>query len=339
MTSRPRRSFPTILLRAVWGAPLVVCCLFSLRSTHAAAAVINGFAAMGASETQGTAHSGSWVPWLAVDRKLNFGPSQSYNKAVGGSTTTTLLSGGQHTKVATLVESGNVDLAYLFIGGLDVPPVALDILLETLDVPTWADGVVGRMMTAADAVLAKNPTGMIIAGLPDMSLVPGAAPYKAIAAPIVDAINYTNDLVKAEVLARNQVYIDTASFMRDLNAGPFVVGGVTINMTTGSSKATHFFVDDIHPGTVGNGIFANLMITALNEGYGTSVALFDDQAILAKAGLSASYTGPTTQVDYAKYIYFNPVPEPAGVTLTAIGLISLSLVVIRRRRLRSSCRE
>ena len=339
MTSRPRRSFPTILLRAVWGAPLVVCCLFSLGSTHAAAAVINGFAAMGASETQGTTYSGSWVPWLAVDRKLNFGASQTNNKAVGGATTTTLLSGGQHTKVATLVESGNVDLAYLFIGGNDVGPVVLDMLLETLDVPTWADGLVGRMMTAADTVLAKNPTGMIIAGIPDMSLVPAGVPYQAIGAPVVAALDYTNSLIKAEVLARNQVYIDTASFLRDLNASPFVVGGVTINMTTGSSKATHFFVDDIHPGTVGNGIFANLMITALNEGYGTSVALFDDQTILAKAGLSASYTGPTTHVDYAKYIYFNPVPEPAGVTLAAIGLVSLSLVVVRRRRLRSSCRE
>ena len=336
MTSRPRRNFPTSLLRAVWGAPLLACCLLVFGSTDAAAAPITGFAAMGASETQGTTYSGSWVPWLALDRKLNFGPSQTYNKAVGGSTTTSLLSGGQHTKVASLVESGSVDLAYLFIGGLDVPPVAVDILFEALDVPTWANDLVGRIMTAADAVLDENPTGMIIAGLPDMSLVPGAAPYKAVAAPIVAAIDYTNDLLKAEVLARNQVYIDTASFMRDINASPFVVGGVAINVTTGSSNPTHFFVDDIHPGTVGNGIFANLMITALNEGYGTSVALFDDQAILAKAGLSASYTGQTSNVDYAKYIYFNPVPEPASVTLAVIGLVSLSIVVVRRRRQRHS---
>lgn len=214
------------------------------------------------------------------------------------------------------------------------PPVVPDILTGTLNVPTWASGVVGRIMTAADTVLAKNPTGMIISGLPDMSLVPGAAPYKAIAAPVVSAIDYTNSLLKAEVLARNQVYIDTASFMRDINASPFVVGGVPINVTTGSSNPTHFFADNIHPGTVGNGIFANLMITALNEGCGASVALFDDQAILAKAGISASYTGQTTNIDYAKYIYFNPVPEPASITLIAIGLVALSSVVVRRRRQR-----
>jgi phospholipase/lecithinase/hemolysin len=310
--------------------------LFALGSNNAAAAPINGFAAMGASETQGTTYSGSWVPWLAVDRKLNFGASQTNNKAVGGATTTTLLSGGQHTKVASLVQSGSADVAYLFIGGNDVGPVVLDMLLETLDVPVWANGLVGRMMTATDTVLAKNPAGMIIAGIPDMSLVPAGQPYKAIGAPVVAELDYTNALIKAEVLARNQVYIDTAGFLRDLNAGPFVVGGVTMNMTTGNSKANYFFVDDIHPGTVGNGIFANLMITALNQGYGTSVALFDDQSILAKAGLSASYTGPTTHVDYAKYIYFNPVPEPASLTLAAIGLVSLSLVVIRRRKRRAA---
>ncbi len=56
-------------------------------------------AAMGASETEGTAFSGSWVPYLALERGINFGPNQSYNKAVGGSTSLTLLSGGQQTKV------------------------------------------------------------------------------------------------------------------------------------------------------------------------------------------------------------------------------------------------
>ena len=48
-------------------------------------ASIVGIAAMGASETQGTAFDGSWVPWLANDRGLNFGPGQSYNVAIGGS--------------------------------------------------------------------------------------------------------------------------------------------------------------------------------------------------------------------------------------------------------------
>ncbi|MEQ9379459.1 MAG: hypothetical protein RJP95_01240, partial [Pirellulales bacterium] len=233
---------------------LIVVVMFGLPTAQAG---IMGIAAMGASETAGTNFSGSWVPWLAVDRGLNFGPGQSYNVAVNGSRTQTLLNRGQHTEVAELVANGDVNLAYLFIGGLDVPPVALDMILGTLDVPNWADGVVDRMMTAVDTILAESPEGMVVAGLPDMTLVPGAASYAYIpglAAPVVSAIDYTNALIKEEVLSRGQVYLDVASLMRDLRTEPFVVGGVTIDMVTGSNTdPTHFFADDIHPGFVGNG--------------------------------------------------------------------------------------
>lgn len=307
-------------------------------SSLAQAAPITGIAAMGASETRGTNFNGSWVPWLAVDRGLNFGPGQSFNVAINGSRTQTLLNNGQHTDVAALVANGDVNLGYLFIGGLDVPPVALDMILGTLNVPNWADGVVSRMMTAVDTVLAEGPEGMIVAGLPDMTLVPGAASYASIpglAAPVISAIDYTNALVKEEVLSRGQVYLDVASFMRDINAEPFVVGGVTIDTVIGSSDPTHFFVDDLHPGFVGNGIFANLMLTAMNVGFGTSHALFTDQQILTRAGLAGSYTGQTTNVDYAGYVHV--VPEPSSGTLTFFAMLSAgSVAVVRRRKLQGS---
>ncbi len=89
---------------------------------------------MGASETQGTGFSGSWVPYLALDRELNFGPGQTYNRTLGGNDSADLLANGQHTQVAGLVSSGSGDLAFLSVGGFDVPPVALQIILGSLDV-------------------------------------------------------------------------------------------------------------------------------------------------------------------------------------------------------------
>jgi len=299
------------------------------------AEVLTGFAAMGASETQGTNFNGSWVPWLTVDRGLNFGPSQTYNRAVGGSTTTTLLSGGQHTQVANLVQTGKADMAFLFIGGLDVPPVAVDILGDSFDVQGWADGVVSRITTAIDTVLAKNPDGMVVAGLPDMRLVPGSLQYFApeLVTPIIDAIDLVNADLKSEVLARNLVYIDVASAMQDLYFNGLTVGGVSINMSVGSSNPRNFFADNIHPGYVGNGYFANLMLTALNVGYDQSIVPFTDQAILTRAGLSSSYTGETSNIDYAQYIYVAPVPEPATLGLAGMGALGLLAHMLRRRQL------
>lgn len=323
-----------------WAHAVCLTAVLVLGTSSVQAAPITGIAAMGASETRGRNFDGSWVPWLAVDRGLNFGPNQSFNVAVNGSTTSTLLSRNQHTDVAALVANGDVNLAYLFIGGLDVPPVALDMILGTLNVPNWADGVVSRMMTAVDTVLAEGPEGMVVAGLPDMTLVPGAASYASIpglAAPVISAIDYTNALVKEEVLSRGQVYFDVASFMRDINAEPFVVGGVTIDTVIGSTDPTHFFVDDLHPGFVGNGVFANLMLTAMNVGFGTSHALFTDQEILARAGLSSSYTGETSNVNFTTYVHV--VPEPSGGTLAFFAMLSAGSMAIRRRVARASARR
>ncbi len=309
--------------------------------SSASAAPLAGFAAMGASETQGTAHRGSWVPYLAVDRGLNFGPSQTYNRAVGGATTTSLLSGGQHTQVRDIVQAGNADVAFLFIGGNDFGPSVLNLATGALDKNTWAAGMVSRMMTATDTVLTANPEGMIIAGLPDMTLVPAAQAYVPLLPPealqnVLDAINLVNTQLKAEALARDLVFLDTAQAMRDMNAAPLVVGGVTIQTVGSSSNATYFFQDGLHPAVVGNGIFANLMITAINEGFDQNIALIPDQLMLQRAGLSAQYTGQTSNLDYASYVYMNAVPEPSSLALLAAGLLAITRVAGKSRTRRAA---
>jgi lysophospholipase L1-like esterase len=290
------------------------------------AAVLTGFAAMGASETAGRAYSGSWVPFLAVDRGLNFGPNQSYNRAVGGATTSSLLTQGQHTAVKTLVESGSVDLSFLFIGANDVGPVALQLASGTLNGQTWANGMVSRILTAADTVLAAGPDGMVVAGLPDMTLVPAAQTYLPLLTPplrqnLLNAFELVNTQLKQEVLDRGIVFLDIAQAMRDLNAEPLVVGGVNIDTVNASADPTHFFQDALHPAVVGNGIFANLMITALNVGYDQSISLISDQLMLQKAGLSTSYRGETSNIDYAKYVY-TAVPESSSTLMLITVAVS-----------------
>lgn len=320
---------------------LSVFSLCAAISSPASAAPLVGFATMGASETQGNTYSGSWVPYLAVDRGLNFGPSQSYNRAVGGATTTSLLSGGQHTQVRNIVQAGSADVAFLFIGGNDFGPVALQLAGGTLDKNTWAAGMVSRMMTATDTVLSANPKGMIVAGLPDMTLMPAAQSYLPSLPPealqnVLDAINLVNTQLKAQVLARDLVFLDTAAAMRDMNSAPLVVGGVTIQTVGSSSNPRYFFQDGLHPAVVGNGIFANLMITAINEGFDQNIALIPDQLMLQKAGLGGSFTGQTSNLDYASYVYFNAVPEPSSLALLAAGSLAMSYFAARSRQRRAA---
>ncbi|MBI2824801.1 MAG: hypothetical protein HYX69_08960 [Planctomycetia bacterium] len=291
---------------------------------------IAGYAAMGASESAGDTYTGSWVPYLATDRSLNFGGAGNpYNVAVGGATSVTLLQQGQHTQVASLVTAGNVDLAYLFIGANDFNAKATSIANGNLTgqpLTDFINGVVANIQTATDTVLAARPTGMIVSGLPDLLLTPGGRALFDM--PIEQqrgtaAVNQMNATQQPMVLSRWLPFVDVSTSLRDLNAGaPFVVGGVTIDLVTPSSDPTHFFQDAIHPGAVGNGFFANLMIEAVNLGYGANIPLLSDQQILTDAGV-AGYTGETSNLNYAKYIILPLAGDANGDRIVDISDVQM----------------
>lgn len=271
-----------------------------------------GYASLGASESEGTTYTGSWVPYLANQRGLNFGGAgQPYNVAVGGARTGTLLTQGQHTDVRDLVDAGLVDVAYLFIGGNDffaAGPAILGGSLSGAALQSWAQGLVDNIQTAMDTVLGADPLGMIVVGLPDITLTPGGrASITSEEQRLrgVAAVDLVNSLLEPAVLARGQTFLDAARALRDLNATPLVIGGVSIDTVNASSNATHFFQDSRHPAAVGNGVIANLFLEATNLSFGTSFALFSDQEILATAGLT--YSGETSAIDYAQYVIRPPL--------------------------------
>lgn len=323
---------------------LALAYLLLLNSSSPSQAAITGYASMGASESAGTAYTGSWIPYLANQRGFNFGGAgQPYNVAVGGARTNTLLTQGQHTQVQTLVQNGDVDVAYLFIGGNDFFAVGSNIASGALTGPaleTWAQGVVNNIGTAMDTVLSAGPLGMIVTGMPDILLTPGGRAVFDTPAEIARgtaAVDLVNSLLKPAVLGRGQAYVDLALANREANLAPLVVGGVTIDTVNASSDPTHFFQDGRHPAAVGNGIIANLFLTATNMAFGTSHVPFTDLEILTTAGLAGQYTGETSALPYARYVVL-PVPEPATVWLAVSAAASLALVARRRsRRSPSAC--
>lgn len=298
-----------------------------LASSVCQADIVTDYAAMGDSLTAGRNFRTTWVQHCVANRGLYFGTDNIYNRARNGATTQSLLSGGQHTYVADLVAGGDVDVAFLWIGGNDFLYSAPDMASGALSgaaLVNFESNVVSRIQTATDTVLAADPTGFALVGIPDITLTPaayllGATPEQL--APMVSAIDDTNDMLRALAESRQIVFVDCTAMMRDILLGPLVVGGVAIDTTT-IGDATHFFRDEIHPGAVGEAIIANMMMTAVNMGYGTTYAPLSDFEILSNAGLAASYAGETFSqtVNYCDYITSYVVPEPGALILFAFGL-------------------
>jgi hypothetical protein len=329
----------TLMRQVTWLGILGLGFVIVTAPLEALALDITGMAAMGASETQGLDYMGSWVPWLANLRGVNFGgATDPYNVAIGGATSVTLLNPQhQDTQVKNFVTAGEVNIASLSIGGNDYGGNALNLLNGNVDPVVLGNQVVANISTAVDNVLSAHPDGMIVWSVPDMSLTAQGQIYvttpalKALAAQIMADVN---PQLEAAMLSRHVVYLDLASAMHDLEASTLVVGGVTIDTKNASTDPTHLWQNSIHPGTVGNGLFANLAIAALDIGYGQHIPYFTDQEILAQAGLSASYTGQTTNIDYSRYIVTAAVPEPGSFALVTGGLL-VALIHRRFRRTRA----
>lgn len=301
---------------------------------------------MGGSESAGTDYTGSWVPYEAFQRGLNFGgTSLPYNVAIGGATSVTLLQQGQQTQVASLVQQGLVDVSYLMVGGNDFSAVSGQIASGSLSgaaLTAWGQSVVDNIDTALDTVLSAGPVGMIVAGMPDIPLTPGGrAGFHTPASQLrgENAVNVVNALLEPEVLSRHLVFVDIAAALRYLNQQPLLVGGVTIDMVNPSTDPTHFFQDGKHPAAVGNGLFANLFLEALNVGYGTNYPLLTDNEILTIAGLGSSYTGETSKVPYDSFIT-SGVPEPStwglAVSAALVGVWHCRGAAAKRMRSRNS---
>jgi lysophospholipase L1-like esterase len=304
----------------------------TLRGGPAHADLLDGVAALGDSGTAGGSVTNSWVPVLANERGIDFGGSGNpYNVAVGGATTTSLLNGGQHTEVRDLVLQGDVTLPILFIGSNDLHSVPALNIISGSATPAqrqaFIDGLVGNILTAANTILAAGPEGFVLMGLGEGTIFPGGRIFydnpvtRDLAYSVVDDIN---DQLRDFAIQQSIVFVDTAALMRDhLATGPLLVGGVEIDTLTGNSDPDHFFKDQIHPGAVGNGVLANVIIEGINLGYAAGITPLTDLEILELAGLEDQYTGETLFQDIEASQYIYGVPEPSTLFLAGFGLLAL----------------
>lgn len=259
----------------------------------------------------------NWVMQLNAIRGWNFGPDLAYDYALSGSTTLTLLSQGQHTRLA----GDSPALAVLLIGGNDL---VFDLLFPTTlpsDLDAFADMRIAAMRTAIEAVAGPlgDPTGtkVVLFTVPEVlrtpilialtSSIPAA---KLVACDMVaDRMNRAIYRLAAE---RNWPVVDVYRLMIDVMGErtqpneTLEVGGVSINLRAYNDHdplpTDGFWADAFHPSTVLHGLLANAVIEAVNQAYGESIPWMSDQVILQTAGVTDIPPGET-YFDVTPYVW------------------------------------
>lgn len=301
---------------------LIAATFFGLPSSSDAA--IFRVAVMGDSISAGSS-STNWIGQLKPTGAFTF-----TNKAVGGATSSTVVS-GQLASVVNLAASGQIDASVLMIGGNDATATTNIINVFSGNTQQFIDNYYNNVKNIVDSISAANPAvKQVFVNMPDVTLTPLVQSYatqygftQQQLAALSDAIHQTNQAINAYVLSKGIPVVDFGSASPDLLAAfPLTLGGATFT--------TPFASDNFHPAPVTQGLLANLVDTAFNLGYGMSLPILSDQQIARNAGKTPNNL--TTYFDVSPFVLV-PVPEVSPIALVGIVVIlGIGVQGIRKRR-------
>jgi lysophospholipase L1-like esterase len=266
-------------------------------------------------EILGAEHGWNFGSFSAVSRGEPRNQGYEYDWGRVGATTGGLLTQGQHTGLAAQVASGDVTLAFLWIGTNDfrnvlnaaTPPASLP--------PTLVPDAVSNFKTASNTVLAANPNVRVVVGTTyDEAVLPyvrkrlaGGQLSQSLIDQVSAGIQDYNTQITAIAKADQRVAVtDLFGLLNDVMAPDrFSVGGLSMDRITSGAQPDHLYVDDFHPGTIGQGLIANAFIDSIDTQFGADALRLSDAEILRVAGV---------------------VPEPgaAAALLLATGAAALS---------------
>jgi phospholipase/lecithinase/hemolysin len=185
---------------------------------------------------------------------------------------------------------------------------------------TYSNQVLGNLAGVLNTLsTAPGRADLVAFNIPDFSVVPvfsqlGFTDSAGLA-------RYTNAVAAADAQYQTLAsqdgipLIDIYDFSHLVTSGnPVVVGGVSLDLThlASPTNPTYFFADAQHPGTVVQGLIANMFIAAADNTYGADIAPLSDQEILRYAGLTPPTPGPT-YFDVSRLVIY---PTPALTSLS-----------------------
>ena len=271
------------------------------------------------------------------------------NWARYGADSATALTQGQHVGLASQVGGGGsgggmgVSHVVVAIGANDFSPSTdafFNIyfgLWSSSQITSYVNGRIANIRTAVQT-LSGAGAQVVLCNVVDFGVAPvsrqlytNATLRSRVSAAVarvntgVEAIAQQNGAVLVDLNAMSTAILGTNSALKQF----LRIGNVDIQLfnrdTASHTNPLAGFVDDgAHPHTAVQGVFANLMMTSLNVGWGTSYAMFTDREILENAGIAyggadtlAGQIGPYTQFvrSYAcpsPFITSQPVAASSG---------------------------
>jgi hypothetical protein len=299
----------------------------SIVSAPVRAGVLDGLGSIGGESSGSTPNN--YPDLLQTNRGLNFGGAGLPNAFgyVGSDSVSILQPGNQIDQLVTQVQLGNITLAIITIGDNDYIDQAFNIATGALSGPALANfqaQVAANIATAVNTVQAAG-AHVVLGGFADILHSPASASILANpvgAQRLADALADGRTLVSDFAISNGIPFIDFYALQKDVyDNGSAQLGGVDLILTGYGADPHYFFEDPYHAGTIVRGAISNLYIEAINEGYGTNIALLSDLEILTLAGLEGEYVAETFVDTYA-YPNYVAVPEPAGLTLCGIALVA-----------------
>ena len=309
---------------------------------------VHGGVRLGRTASQAGQPGGTW----GEPRRTQY----EYNWARWAATSGSLISGGQHTGLAAQVPLKAIAHAVVEIGSNDFNPTGAAYfniyfgLWSQSRINTHINDILTNISTIVDTL---QPTGVDIAvtNALDFGVTPTVKALFSDASRrqrVANAIMQLNAGIEQIAQTRQIVLVDlyaAALAVFGPHASPqstLLIGNVAIDLngsdtSTGANPTAGFVDDGAHPNTTLHGVFANLIATGLNLGYGAGLPIFTESEILAHRGLA--YGGADTlpgQIGaYSDYIRSYSTAAVPGLSFTGVLLLTLLLIGAAALRLGS----
>ena len=252
----------------------------------------------------------NWVEQIAIFNDGYFGdwgerdePRRSgyaFNWARSNATSETMITSGQHTGLAEQIKSGEVDMAIIYIGANDFAPYNVDGYQAIYDgsisdarLQEKINTIVVNITTAVETLREAGDVQILLIQVPDWNnhaTTDSFFPDKKERQRVTNAIIQTNKELEQMAVEKNIPTVDPNSFFSSLKEkseeDAITIDEQEINTQIPSNDPSSLFLnDDIHPGTVFSGLFANHIMGALRQEFDISFEEFSASEILKHAGL------------------------------------------------------